>query len=68
MPRTEYFNYFQDHTEFKVLIIMKICNNPEYEAYKNWALGVYKKGFGLDMNKYEADYTALKLLIAYLDN
>jgi len=68
VPQKEYTNYITGKTNFKVLIIMKLCKNPKYGDFRNWALEVYKRGIEIDKTKYGADYEILQSLISYLDN
>ena len=68
LPQTEYSNYIPGETNFKVLIIMKLCKNSKYEEFKSWALGAYRKGVELDAATYQEEYDALVRLVDYLDN
>jgi hypothetical protein len=67
-PKEEYANYIPGQTNFKALIIMKLCNNPKYVDFKKWALTAYKKGVEINSARYSKDYEVLKLLVGYLDN
>lgn len=62
-----YTDFIPGQSNFKVLIIMKLLNNPKYIDFKNWALEAYKRGFDLKPERYGADYKTLKQLIDYLD-
>ena len=68
VPDDDYTNYIPGQTNFKVLIIMKLCGNPKYEGFKNWALDAYKRGAEIDANLYGVDYKTLNSLVAYLDS
>lgn len=68
VPQNEYTKYIPGETNFKVLIIMKLCGNPKYEEFKNWAQETYKKALEIDAKKYSTDYQNLHSLIHYLDN
>lgn len=39
----ELINYISQPMPFKKMIIMKICNNPDYENYRDWFQDVLKK-------------------------
>lgn len=67
-PKEEYANYIPGQTNFKALIIMKLCNNPKYVDFKEWTLTAYKKGVEINSARYGKDYEVLKLLVDYLDN
>jgi len=64
----EYANYIPGQTNFKVLIVMKLCGNPKYEGFKNWALEAYKKGAEMNPGRYGSDYKTLQSLVKYLDS
>lgn len=64
----EYSNFIPGQTNFKVLIIMKLCENPKYEGFKKWALEAYKKGTEIDPDQYGPDYRTLQSLVSYLDS
>jgi len=68
IPEEEYADYIPGQTNFKVLIIMKLCNNPKYESFKNWALEAYKRGAEMDESRYGADFETLQSLVTYLDD
>ncbi len=67
VPEEEYAEYIPGQTNFKVLIIMKLCGNPKYESFKNWALEAYKRGAEMDESRYGADFETLQSLVTYLD-
>ncbi|EWH09370.1 hypothetical protein KLA_17319, partial [Cellulophaga geojensis KL-A] len=68
LPKEEYANYIPGQTNFKVLIIMKLCNSSKYIDFKEWALSTYKKGVEINATKYGKDYEILQRLISYLEN
>lgn len=68
LPKEEYANYIPGQTNFKVLIIMKLCNNSKYNDFKEWALSAYKKGVEMNATRYGKDYEILKALINFLEN
>ncbi|ADY30926.1 hypothetical protein [Cellulophaga lytica] len=68
LPKEEYANYIPGQTNFKVLIIMKLCNSSKYIDFKEWALSAYKKGVEINATKYGKDYEILQRLISYLEN
>ena len=67
-PESEYNNYIYGKKNFKVLIIMKLCNNPNYQNFKLWAEETYKNAIKLDADRYGQDFDDLKSLIKYLDS
>ena len=68
VPKEEYGNYITGRfMNVKVLIIMKLCANPRYEEYKNWAIGAYKKGVESNPDRYKEDYKIVLATIEYLD-
>lgn len=68
VPESEYNNYIYGKKNFKVLIIMKLCNNPNYQNFKSWAEDTYKNALKLDPDRYGQDFDNLKSLIIYLDS
>ncbi|MBA6313829.1 hypothetical protein [Cellulophaga baltica] len=68
VPEEDYFEWFPGELNFKVLIIMKLCNNLKYDAFKNWALNAYKKGVDIDYERYKNDFKNLNTLLDLLDN
>lgn len=64
----EYSTYIKGETNFKVFIIMKLCNNPEYENFREKLIGVYNKAIEIDAVKYRSDYEAFLQLLDYLDS
>jgi|GEM_PF-2369328 len=68
LPKEEYANYIPGQTNFKVLIIMKLCNSSKYINFKEWALSAYKKGVEMNATRYGKDYEILKALINFLEN
>jgi len=68
VPQAEYTKYIPGKTNFKVLIIMRLCNNSKYNDFKNWCISAYKKGFDENPERYGKDYETLQSLIAYLDS
>lgn len=43
VPHGELMNYISQPMPFKKMIIMKICNNPNYENYRDWFQDVLKE-------------------------
>ena len=68
LPKEEYANYIPGQTNFKVLIIMKLCNSSKYIDFKEWALNTYKKGVEINATRYGKDYEILQRIINYLEN
>jgi hypothetical protein len=68
VPEEDYFEWFPGELNFKVLIIMKLCNNLKYDAFKNWALNAYKKGVDIDYERYKNDFKNLHTLLDLLDS
>ncbi len=68
VPHDDYNKWFPGKLNFKVLTIMKLCSNPNYDAFKNWALSAYKKGVEIDHDYYINDFNNLNTLLALLDS
>ena len=68
VPEEDYFEWFPGELNFKVLIIMKLCNNLKYDAFKNWVLNAYKKGVDIDYERYKNDFKNLNTLLDLLDS
>ena len=68
VPESEYKKYIHGEKNFKVLIIMKLCDNPNYQNFKLWAEETYKNAIKLDADRYGQDFHNLKSLIKYLDS
>jgi hypothetical protein len=69
MPKEKYGDYIPGrYMNAKVLIIMKLCNNPRYWEYRNWALGAYLKGVEINPDRYLEDFNVIKSLVEYLDS
>ncbi|WP_405399959.1 hypothetical protein [Maribacter sp. Asnod2-G09] len=68
LPIEEYANYIPGQTNFKVLIIMKLCNSSKYIDFKEWALEAYNQGVKINPTRYGKDHESLKALVNYLDN
>ncbi|WP_158975052.1 hypothetical protein [Cellulophaga sp. L1A9] len=68
VPEEGYFEWFPGELNFKVLIIMKLCNNLKYDEFKNWALNAYKKGVDIDYERYKKDFKNLHTLLDLLDS
>lgn len=69
VPKEEYGNYIPGRfMNAKVLIIMKLCNNPRYNEFRDWALGAYAKGVEVNPDRYLEDFKIIKSLKEYLDS
>ena len=69
VTKEEYGNYIPGRfMNAKVLIIMKLCNNPRYVEFRDWALGAYGKGAEMNPDRYLEDFKIIKSLTEYLDS
>ncbi|MCR4030173.1 MULTISPECIES: hypothetical protein [Flavobacterium] len=53
VPEEDLNNYISDMGNFKKLIIMKLCSNPEYNNYKDYLKTVVENALKEDKNKYK---------------
>jgi len=67
VPQSEYTKYIKGKATFKILIIMKLCNNSKYDDYKNWAVKGYKELVIENSQMYTKEYQILIELLDYLD-
>ncbi|HAA15100.1 MAG TPA: hypothetical protein DCE41_26760 [Cytophagales bacterium] len=67
VQQNEYSNFIPGKTNFKVLIILRMAQNPKYEEFRDWALKAYQKGVELDAATYQKEYDTLVRLTNYLD-
>jgi len=68
VPENDYADYIHSEKNFKVLIIMKLCNNPKYDNFKKWALDTYNKAIKEDFDLYKNDFNNLNTLLTLLDS
>lgn len=60
IPQMKIANYIEGDIVTKKLIIMKLCNNPDYDEYVTWADGAYAKGMSINPDRYFKDYNVYK--------
>lgn len=53
VPEEDLNNYISDMGNFKKLIMMKLCSNPEYNNYKDYLKTVVENALKEDKNKYK---------------
>jgi RAB protein geranylgeranyltransferase component A len=53
---------------YKKQIIMKLCNNPNYEKYTNWLLELNKDDYENGKERFDGEYEFHMTLIDYLGN
>ena len=69
IPQNDYSDYIPGlEKNLKVLIIMRLCGNPKYEEFRDWALDAYKRGVEIDANKYAQGLKDIQKLVAYLES
>ncbi|QXP56560.1 hypothetical protein H0I25_01845 [Cellulophaga sp. HaHa_2_95] len=68
VPEEDYFEWFPGVAIFKVLIIMKLCDNSKYEEYKNKRVKVYLSFVEKQPALYREDYTTFLSFLDYLDS
>lgn len=67
LSHEEYSIYIKGETNFKVLIIMKLCNNPNYNTFKQTLIEMYDYAIKVDAKKYMPDYEAFHNILNYLE-
>lgn len=68
-PENEWSNYFFKHTNLKVTIIMKLCNNPRYQSFsKMISERISEALFDQGKTEYKDYYNVYCTLLKYLDN
>ncbi|SDE76535.1 hypothetical protein [Cellulophaga baltica] len=68
VPEEDYFEWFPGVAIFKILIIMKLCDNSKYEEYKNKRVKVYLSFVEKQPALYQEDYTTFLSFLDYLDS
>ncbi len=69
VPQMEIANYIPgQYMNIKKLIIMKLCNNPKYEEFKDWLIEIYQKLSTENPDKYAEKFKQVLKAIEYLDS
>lgn len=68
LPQSEYSNYIKGDSNFKALIIMKLCNSSIYDEFKTWLIDLYAKLIITDPGRYSKGNEIALKLVEYLDN
>jgi hypothetical protein len=69
IPHMELHKYIPgQYMNMKKLIIMKLCDNPNYDEFKQWLLETYQKMVEKDAARYSEKLELVKKLVAYLDS
>ncbi len=68
VPENDYFEWFPGAALNKIIIIMKICNNPKYEAYKLKNIKIGLQFVEQNPQMWEEKYKRYLSLIDYLDS
>jgi hypothetical protein len=69
VPQMELGKYVPgQYMNLKKLIIMKLCNNPNYDQFKNWLSNIYQPMIKENPEKYMPKYNLIQKTIEYLDS
>jgi hypothetical protein len=69
VPQMEIANYIPgQYMNIKKMIIMKLCNNPKYEEFKDWLIEIYRKLSTENPDKYAEKFKQVLKAIEYLDS
>jgi hypothetical protein len=69
VPQMELGNYIPGkYMNPKKLIIMKLCDNPKYEEFKNWLTEIFEKVIKTEPDRYLEEYKNVLSTIDYLDS
>ncbi|WP_282142909.1 hypothetical protein [Cellulophaga baltica] len=68
VPEEDYFKWFPGASLNKIIIIMKLCNNPKYESYKSKNISIGLQFVKQNPQMWKTKYERYISLINFLDN